>query len=73
MWYSSDIKMNLSAEGIAINSCGELRLNEDSHIRRYAGRNDYQLIYICEWQCVVTLEGSVCIAYPGDCVLYRTG
>ena len=73
MGYSSDIKKNTSQQLITINSCGELRLNTDSHIRRYAGRNDYQLIYICEGQCVVTLEGSVCIAYPGDCVLYRPG
>ncbi len=73
MEYSSDIKKNISQQLITINNCGELRLNTDSHIRRYAGRNDYQLIYICEGQCVVTLDGAVHIAYPGDCVLYRPG
>lgn len=73
MQYSSDIKNSASAELITINSCGELRVNADSHIRRYAGRNDYQLIYICEGHCAVTIRGVVCIAYPGDCILYRPG
>ena len=73
MQYSSDIKKSESQQFISINSCGELRVNSDSHIRRYAGRNDYQLIYICEGQCVVTLDGTVQIAYPGDCILYRPG
>ena len=73
MGYSSDIKKSTSAQILNICSCGELRLNADSHIRRYAGRNDYQLIYVCEGQCVVTLDGSVQIAYPGDCILYRPG
>ena len=73
MQYSSDIKISESAQLISINSCGELRISADSHIRRYAGRNDYQLIYICEGHCVVTINGAVHIAYPGDCVLYRPG
>ena len=73
MQYSSDIKKSESQQFISINNCGELRVNSDSHIRRYAGRNDYQLIYICEGQCVVTLDGTVQIAYPGDCILYRPG
>ena len=73
MQYSSDIKKSGSQQFISINNCGELRVNSDSHIRRYAGRNDYQLIYICEGQCVVTLDGTVQIAYPGDCILYRPG
>ena len=73
MQYSSDIKKSESQQFISINNCGELRVNSDSHIRRYAGRNDYQLIYICEGQCVVTLDGLVHIAYPGDCILYRPG
>lgn len=73
MKYSSDIKKSISAQSITINNCGELQLNTDSHIQRYAGRSDYQLIYICEGQCVVTLGGQVCIAYPGDCILYRPG
>lgn len=73
MRYSSDIKKSISDYLIGINSCGELRVTADSHIRRYAGRNDYQLIYVCEGQCVVTLNGSVQVAYPGDCVLYRPG
>ena len=73
MQYSSDIKKITSQQRITINSCGELQLNTDSHIQRYAGRNDYQLIYICEGQCVVTLDGVVYIAYPGDCILYRPG
>lgn len=73
MQYSSDIKKSESQQFISINNCGELRVNSDLHIRRYAGRNDYQLIYICEGQCVVTLDGTVQIAYPGDCILYRPG
>ena len=73
MQYSSDIKKSESQQFISINNCGELRVNSDSHIRRYAGRNDYQLIYICEGQCVVTLDRTVQIAYPGDCILYRPG
>ncbi len=73
MQYSSDIKKNESEQLISINSCGQLRLNADSHIRRYAGRSDYQLIYICEGQCAVTLDGLVHIAQPGDCILYRPG
>ena len=73
MQYSSDIKRNASQQLISINNCGELRVDSDSHIRRYAGRSDYQLIYICEGQCVVTLDGLVYIAYPGDCILYRPG
>jgi AraC-like DNA-binding protein len=73
MQYSSDIKKSESQQFISINNCGELRVDSDSHIRRYAGRNDYQLIYICEGQCVVTLDGTVQIAYPGDCILYRPG
>lgn len=73
MQYSSDIKKSESQQFISINNCGELRVNSDSHIRRYAGRNDYQLIYICEGQCVVTVDGTVQIAYPGDCILYRPG
>ena len=73
MQYSSDIKKYISQQLITINNCGELRPDADSHIRRYAGRSDYQLIYICEGQCVVTLDGLVYIAYPGDCILYRPG
>lgn len=73
MQYSSDIKKSLYGQLISINSCGELRASEDSHIRRYAGRNDYHLIYVCEGELVVTLGGVVHIAYPGDCVLYRPG
>lgn len=73
MHYSSDIKKSTSTQLITINSCGELRISADSHIRRYAGRNDYQLIYVCEGQCVVTLDNGVQIAYPRDCVLYRPG
>ena len=73
MQYSSDIKRSTSAHMISINSCGELRVSADSHIRRYAGRNDYQLIYICEGRCVVTIDGVVHIAYPGDCILYKPG
>lgn len=73
MQYSSDIKRSASAELISINSCGELRVSADSHIRRYAGRNDYQLIYICEGHCVVTINAVVHIAYPGDCILYKPG
>ena len=73
MQYSSDIKKSESQQFISINNCGELRVNSNLHIRRYAGRNDYQLIYICEGQCVVTLDGLVHIAYPGDCILYRPG
>lgn len=73
MQYSSDIKKSASQELVSINNCGQLRVNADSHIRRYAGRNDYQLIYVCEGQCVVTLDGAVHIAYPGDCILYRPG
>lgn len=73
MQYSSDIKKSASTQLITINNCGQLRISVDSHIRRYAGRNDYQLIYICEGQCVVTLNGTVHIAYPGDCILYRPG
>ena len=73
MGYSSDIKKGISAQYINICSCGELHLSADSHIRRYAGRNDYQLIYVCEGQCVVTIDNSVQIAYPGDCILYRPG
>lgn len=73
MQYSSDIKKSVSKQLISINNCGELRVDSDSHIRRYAGRNDYQLIYICEGHCVVTINGMVHIAYPGDCILYRPG
>lgn len=73
MQYSSDIKKSLSAELISINSCGELRVHADSHIRRYAGRNDYQLIYICQGHCIVTINAVVLIAYPGDCILYKPG
>lgn len=73
MQYSSDIKKHTSEQLIGINGCGELRVSADSHIRRYAGRNDYQLIYICEGHCVVTINGTVRIAYPGDCILYRPG
>jgi len=73
MKYSSDIKKSISEDLITINSCGELRLNSDSHIQRYAGRNDYQLIYICEGNCAVTINGTVHIAYPDDVILYRPG
>ncbi len=73
MNYSSDIKKSIAEDLITINSCGELRLNSDSHIRRYAGRNDYQLIYICEGNCAVTINGTVHIAYPDDVILYRPG
>ena len=73
MQYSSDIKKSESKQLININNCGELRVDSDSHIRRYAGRNDYQLIYICEGHCVVTINETVHIAYPGDCILYRPG
>jgi AraC-like DNA-binding protein len=73
MQYSSDIKKSISGDIITINSCGELRVTWDSHIRRYAGRNDYQLIYIRSGHCVVTVDGVVHIAYPGDCILYRPG
>lgn len=73
MQYSSDIKKHTSPQLIGINGCGELRVSTDSHIRRYAGRNDYQLIYICEGHCVVTINAVVHIAYPGDCILYRPG
>jgi len=73
MKYSSDIKKSPSQQLISINNCGELRVEADSHVRRYAGRSDYQLIYVCQGQCVVTLEGAVYVAHPGDCVLYRPG
>ncbi len=73
MDYSSDIKRNLSQEKIEINSCGELRINYDSHIMRQEGRNDYQLIYICEGYCIVNVNGNIEIAYPGDCIIYRPG
>lgn len=73
MRYSSDIKKSISGDLISINSCGELRITWDSHIRRYAGRNDYQLIYIRAGHCVVTVDGVVRVAYPGDCILYRPG
>lgn len=73
MQYSSDIKRNISDYLISINGCGELRIDSDSHIRRPAGRNDYQLIYVCEGQCVVTINGAVHIAYAGDCIIYRPG
>lgn len=73
MGYSSDIKKSISENPISINSCGELRIRSDSHVRRYAGRSDYQLIYICEGSCAVTINGSVQIAYPDDVILYRPG
>lgn len=73
MKYSSDIKGIAPNGQITINNCGELRVREDSHIRRYCGRGDYQLIYICEGQCVVTLDGGLNIAHAGDCILYRPG
>lgn len=73
MKYSSDIKGNSSPELISINGCGELRVTWDSHIRRYAGRSDYQLICIHAGHCAVTIENEVHIAYPGDCILYRPG
>jgi len=73
MQYSSDIKVSSSDALITINNCGEQHFTKDSHIRRYAGRNDYQLIYICEGNCVVTLGGEIRIAKPGDCILYRPG
>ena len=73
MQYSSDIKKSVSPYRITVNNCGELRTNADSDVRRYAGRSDYQLIYVCEGQCVVKLEDGVQIAYPGDCILYRPG
>ncbi len=73
MAYSSDIKKSKSDYLININSCGEMRVDEDSHIRRPAGRNDYQLIYVCEGQCVVTTGGEVRVVYPGECILYRPG
>ena len=73
MGYSSDIKKNISENPISINSCGELRIRSDSHVRRYAGRSDYQLIYVCEGSCAVTIDGSVQIAYPDDVILYRPG
>ena len=73
MQYSSDIKKSSSDSIISINNSGELRVTYGSHIRRYEGRQDYQLIYICEGRCVVTLDNAVQIAYPGDCILYRPG
>ncbi len=73
MYYSSDIKKSITPYPISINSCGELRIQSDSHIRRYGGRNDYQLIYICEGSCAVTINGIVQIAYPDDVILYRPG
>lgn len=73
MKYSSDIKKSISEHLIAINSCGELRITSDSHVKRYAGRTDYQLIYICEGNCAVTINGTVHIAYPDDVIVYRPG
>lgn len=73
MQYSSDIKVSSAPQLITINNCGELRVGADSHIQRYSGRKDYQLIYIREGHCVVTLEGMTHIAYPGNCILYRPG
>lgn len=73
MRYSSDIKKSVSQQLISINSCGELRITWDSHIQRHSGRRDYQLIYIHAGHCVVTIDGVVNIASPGDCILYRPG
>lgn len=71
MQYSSDIKV--TDQLLTINNCGEQHIKKDSHIRRYAGRKDYQLIYVCEGSCVVTLGSEICVAKPGDCILYRPG
>ena len=73
MQYSSEFKKSSSDYFITINSCGDLRATHHSHIRREAGRSDYQLIYICGGHCVVTRGQSVEIVYPGDCILYRPG
>ena len=73
MNYSSDIKCGAANTLIAINSCGEQRPLADSHVRRYQGRQDYQLIYIEQGHCAVNLNGTIHIAHPGDCILYRPG
>ena len=73
MKYSSDIKKSQSDSLITINSCGERYSASDSHIRRYTGRNDYQLIYISEGYCSMMVNDSLFIAYAGDCILYRPG
>lgn len=73
MRYSSDIKNSDAANMITINNCGELRVNEDSHILRLNGRNDYQVIYVCEGQCVVTLKETKITANAGDYIIYRPG
>lgn len=69
--YSSDIIIHSPDIPININSCGELRLSRDSHIIRPCGRKDYQLIYICEGCCYVTIEGETAVAVGGDVILYR--
>lgn len=73
MEYSSDIKAYPSDYLIGINNCGEIHADEELHICRSAGRNDYQLIYVAGGYCVITINGTVQIAAQGDCILYRPG
>lgn len=69
--YSSDIINHSLNNLININSCGELKLTNDSHIIRPRGRRDYQLIYICEGCSYVKIKGETFIANQGDIIIYR--
>lgn len=74
MKYSSDIIQSTSDSLICINNCGELRATLDNvHTHRHTGRNDYQLIYIREGRCDVTIDNMLYVAYQGDYILYRPG
>ncbi len=61
----------LPEELIHINSCGELRLDTESHMVRPSGRQDYLLIYIESGRCYVTEEGITQEAVAGDVIFYR--
>lgn len=71
--YSSDIITPADTKLININSCGELCLTSDSHILRPQGRKDYQLIYINEGCCYITVKGERSVVFAGDCIIYRPG
>lgn len=71
MKYSSDIKTNQEGNLIGINNCGETRAETETHIRRFNGRNDYQLIYVYSGSSVIYNKGEKIVASSGDVVLYR--
>ncbi len=60
-----------SSKYFEIISCGNLRLDYNSHLYRPNGRRDYHLIYNVEGKCYLNIKGKSYVAEKGDVVLYR--